>query len=194
VADDVRGTQKEWPKHIEGQFAAVCVDIVDLGQKLSRYLNNPPQLKDKFAVVFRTDSEGEVKEIASTFTNTLGTKGLLLPFLTAWRGKSYTKEELRDGIAFAKMVGFPALLTVEHVTVEGGKTFANISGITKLPKAMPAPDRGGYVRSDYWETKRKAYAEEVKAWADAQMKVRTPAGAGHDDESEGGDSDDETPF
>lgn len=189
MADDVRGTQKEWPKHIEGQFAAVCVDIVDLGQKLSRYQNNPPQLKDKFAIVFRTDSEGEVKEIASTFTNTLGSKGLLLPFLTAWRGKSYTKEELRDGIHFAKMVGFPALLTVEHVTVEGGKTFANISGITKLPKSMPAPDRSGYLRSDYWDTKRKAYAEEVKLWADAQMKV---SGGSHRDDDEDAPYDDET--
>jgi hypothetical protein len=193
VADDVRGTQKEYPKHIEGQFAAVCVDIVDLGQKLTRYQNNPPYLSDKFAVVFRTDSEGEVKEIAGIFTNTLGAKGLLLPFLTAWRGKSYTKDELRDGIHFAKMVGFPALLTVEHKTTEAGKTFANISGITKLPKGMKAPDITGYMRADYWQEKRAAYAKEVKEWADAQMKVRGPVDY-PDQAPEDDGSDDSTPF
>jgi hypothetical protein len=89
-------------------------------------------------------------------------------------------------------VGYPALITVEHKTTESGKTFANISGITKLPKGMKAPDITGYKRAEYWQEKRKAYTDEVKAWADAQLKVQ---GAAHrDDESEGGDSDDETPF
>ena len=194
MADDVRGTQKEYPKHLEEQVAAACCDIVDLGQKLTRYQNNPPYLSDKFAIVFRTASEGEVKEISSIFTNTLGSKGLLLPFLTAWRGKSYNKDELRDGIQFAKMVGYPALITVEHKTTESGKTFANISSITKLPKGMKAPSIEGYKRAEYWDEKRTAYAKEVKEWADAQMKVR---GASHveDDEWENADADsDSTPF
>jgi hypothetical protein len=192
VADDVRGTQKEYPKHLEGQFCAAACDIVDLGQKLVRYQNNPPYLADKFSVVFRTDSEGEVKEISAIFSNTLGPKGLLLPFLTAWRGKSYTKDELRDGIAFAKMVGYPALITVEHKTTESGKTFANISGITKLPKGMKAPDITGYKRAEYWQEKRKAYTDEVKAWADAQLKVQGGAHRDDDDAWTAGDEDNDS--
>lgn len=194
MADDVRGTQKVYPKHLEGQFAAACCDIIDMGQKLTRYQNNPPYLSDKFAIVYRTDSEGEIKEISSIFSNTLGPKGLLLPFLTAWRGKSYTKDELRDGIEFARMVGVGALITVEHKTTDSGKTFANISGITRLPKGMKAPDISGYKRADYWVEKVAAYAKEVKEWADAQMKVRAPAGADYPDQAPGDDDSDELPF
>jgi hypothetical protein len=92
------------------------------------------------------------------------------------------------------MVGFPAYLGVEHVTLDGGKVVANIISISRLPKGMTAPDKSGYVRSDYWEQKRKAYADEVKAWADAQQKVRTPAGADYPDQSPEDDSTEDLPF
>lgn len=192
MPDDVRGVQKDYPTHETGQFAAKCCDIVDLGQRLSIYPGQPAKLLDKFSIVFRTDSEAEVKEIAVEFTNSLSDKGKLLPFLTAWRGKSYRPDELREGIRFAAMVGVPALLTVEHKDSKAnpGRAYAVISSITKLPKSMPAPSIEGYKRSEFWVTKKAQYAEEIEKWAAANAKVQGGRHVDAEDEDQSGEGDD----
>lgn len=194
MADDVRGTQKVYPTHIEGQFAAVCADIVDLGQRLTQFPGQPSYPSDKFAIVFLTDSEGEVKDVSVEFTNSLSMKGKMLPFVIAWRGRSYSPDELKEGIEFKNMVGKSALLTVEHKTSKTGRTYSVISGITRLPKAMPAPSIEGYVRAPFWAEKKKAYADELRTWADAQLKTRTPAGADYPNQGPEDDDPDEMGF
>ena len=197
MADDVTGKQKEYPKHEAGQFAAVCCDIIDLGQKVVQYQGNPPYIADKFVIAFKTDAEGEVNVIYKEYTNSLSPKGNLLKDLTSWRGRSYTAEELAEGIQFKKMVGHPALLAVEHQASEStGRVYANLISVTKMPKGMTAPDKAGYERPEFWSEKKAAYKMEADKWVAAQMKHKKKVDVGSDDEMPTAldDSDDSLPF
>lgn len=198
MADDVRGTQKEYPKHPEGQFAAVCCDIIDLGQRLAQFPGKPAYLADKFVIGFRTDSEEEVKDVFVEFTNTLSDKGNLLPFLVSWRGKSYTPDELRQGVQFKAMVGHAALITVEHQSAQaGGRTYAKIVSIARLPKGMAKPSAEGYQRAAFWAAKKAAYKDECDKWAAAQQKVGAGSAKGQFDdfpEAAGDDDGSDLPF
>ncbi len=131
--------RQEFSPHPEGQFAARCIDAVDVGWKETQY-----GWKYKIRLVLFAGEwveravEDEMTLIPLTvqgyFTSTLDERGRLLPFLTAWRGKAFTKEEL-DGFDLEKLVGAPALVTVIH-NQSGDRTYANISSISPLPKAM----------------------------------------------------------
>jgi hypothetical protein len=138
------GGQQTYTPHSEGQFAAVCVDVVDLG-----WLETKFGLKHKIELVYYC-GEGETREfedgkryvpftVRRRFTGSMHEKSNLRAFIKAWRGKDFTKDELADGFDFERMLGAPAFIQVEHNEWEG-KTFANIITIMKLPKGMEAPD------------------------------------------------------
>jgi hypothetical protein len=129
--------------HPEGQFAAVCVDVHDLGV-LETTWQGQVKKQHKIDVYFycgenKTLEDGRVFPllVRDRFTATLSDKGRLKPFLTNWRGKKFTPAE-EDAFDLDNMLGAPALLTVEH-NVVGDETYANVVGIAKLPKVMEAP-------------------------------------------------------
>jgi len=57
--------------------------------------------------------------------------------LEAWRGKQFTAEELA-GFDLANIAGKGCLVTITHVDREG-KKYANVAGVTSLPKGLSAP-------------------------------------------------------
>jgi hypothetical protein len=128
--------------HPEGQFGAVCVDVHDLGYLESTWQGQVKK-QHKIDVYFFCDEwkqSGDEKYpllVRERFTATLSDKGRLKPFLTSWRGKKFTPDE-EAAFDLDKMIGAPALVTVEHNQVND-KTYANIVSITKLPKGMTAP-------------------------------------------------------
>lgn len=161
MADSVTAQETQYPTHDEGQFAARCADVVDLGLYVERYQDNPPRLVQKCAIVFVTKSEGEVKEVSGEFTVTMSDRGKLRPFLEAWRGKSYSAEQTVAGIPLDKLEGHGALLSVEHHRSLKGKLYARIRTIAPLPKEITAPEVNGYKRDEFWSKKKKTYAEEA---------------------------------
>jgi len=52
------------PPHPEGQFAATCVDIVDLGERVETYPGSPPRIVRKVVLVFATASGGKTTNSA----------------------------------------------------------------------------------------------------------------------------------
>ena len=94
----VRGALKaEFLPHPEGQFVAVCCDVIDLGEKVDDYPGTPPKLSPKCALVFRTGEKNadtsEAIDIAQEYTVSMGEKANLRKALESWRGKPYRKGE-----------------------------------------------------------------------------------------------------
>jgi len=138
------------PTHPEGQFAAVCIDVVDLGMVEMTWQG---ETREKHRIFLRffageyfTGHDGPAPLwLDAYFTCSLNEKGKLRPFLETWRGRKFTEEEL-DGFNVARLVGAGAFVQVGH-NATPTKVYANIDGIMKLPPAYAAPDvPAGYVR------------------------------------------------
>lgn len=157
--------------HSEGQFAAACVDVVDLGLKVEEF-EGKKEVKPKVALIFATGERREVEAgktelaiIQVEMTNTSGQKGNLRKFLESWRGKSYTAEQAADGLPIDKLWGQHALVTIEHKITKAGNRMAKMSSIAKLPEVMKSPALDvaieEYVRPKFLEDRKKQYAEGV---------------------------------
>jgi|SRR5882672_2394830 len=136
---------KDFKKVPQGVHAAVCNLVCDCGvQPGGKY---KPQRK----VYLRweipseriewTDKEGHPHEgpmtIGRFYTASLSEKATLRRDLENWRGKAFAKEEL-EGFDLFKILGTACQIMVAHNT-EGGKTYANITGIMGLKKGDARP-------------------------------------------------------
>lgn len=192
MADQVtaRDAGAKFLPHPEGQFAVSCVDVVNLGERVETYPGKPPRIVSKCALIFESGElnpeTGERHTVSAEFTVSMSAKAGLRILLEAWRGKSYTDDQARAGVPIHKLVGQPALLSVEHKVSGSGRTYAKIRTISPLPKGMEAPDGSGYTRAEFWDQRKTDYAEEV-----ARFRSQTAA-ANHDDDfgnDDGGDDD-----
>ena len=166
----------DFKNHPEGQYRAICMDVVDLGMVENKRFG---KMQHKIALVFHSEAktdEGKPFEVWERFTATLAEQGYLRPFLQSWRGKAFTPEELA-GFDLEKLVGVNAYIQIIHNT-SNGKTYANIGSIMLPPKGtaklQPTP---GYER-------RKDRKPEVS-------QAPEPVPAGSYDET---DPDDDLPF
>lgn len=154
----------QFSPHPDGQTPAACVDFLDLGNRVKTFPGSEPKLVYCVALVFASgelNEAGRLHEVSKEFTASMHEKASLRKFLEDWRGKTYTKEEVAQGIPADKLVGKTCLLTVEHKESARGRTYASIRGIAPLPKQIPAPTFTGYVRAPFWEERKKAYATEA---------------------------------
>lgn len=129
--------------HPEGQFKARCIDIIDLGDVETTY-NGKKKLQHKVVVRFWCgcrNEDGDELYVGQRMTNSLGARSTMLKFLTAWRGKDFTEQEL-DGFELDNLIDAGAYIQVRH-----NNGYANIDGCLKLPKGEKPPARPpGYVR------------------------------------------------
>lgn len=176
MADNVtaQNVDKPFPIHDEGQFAAVCVDIVDLGEKVDQYQGKPPKLAHKAALVFRTNSPGEVSEIHAEMTVSMGEKSNMRKFLEAWRGKSYSAEQAAAGVPLNKLVGHPGLVSVEHKKSAKDRTYAKMQSIAPLPAGLAAPQANGYKRAEFWQGRKEAYASDAAKYKQTVARTEDP--------------------
>lgn len=140
----------------DDQYIAVCCDVVNLGlQKKdnSRY-NKPDSMVKKcrvdFLIPLKHPETGQFVRISQFFTVSLGEKANLRKFMEQWRGKQFTPEELEAGIVIDKMIGAHALITIEaQKNPATGKTYSNITAITKVPAMMREEAQKFPVPKDY---------------------------------------------
>lgn len=157
----------EYENHPEGQFRAICMDVVDLGQVENKKWG---KVQHKIAIVFHTEQkmkDGRPFEVWERFTASLDEKSHLLKFLQSWRGKAFTATEL-EGFDVEKLIGVSAYLQIIH-NESGGKTYANISTVMLPPKGteklMPTT---GYER-------RKDRKPEMSKTPEPAMAQSVPA-------------------
>jgi hypothetical protein len=169
------------PPPPEGQFQAVCVDVINLGESVVRYQNQTPYLAPKMALVFQIAEDnpdtGKPWEISREFTASLGKKANCRTFLGGWRGKSYSDEDAAKGIPVHKLTGVNGLITIEHKTSSSGNVYAFINNATPLPKQMAPMQAKGYTRSEFWAKKKEEYKEEADTFRASQKGNGGLAGA-----------------
>lgn len=190
--------------HPSGQFVAQCVDTIDLGESVESFAGQPDKLVPKCALVFRTGERtpnGEYFDISREFTVSMGDKANLRKFLEQWRGKAYTNEQIEEGVPLHKLAGNHALLTVAPHTSKAGKVSAIITACVGIPKQMQGnlPKYDDYTRADWWEKRKKEYAEAAAKFRAEHAPARVPAGVGGGDDFEDfpgalQDEDDDLPF
>ena len=136
-------TGSNFPPVEEGTFQAVCYSVVDLGTQFSEYFKSSAH---KVLITWeipelRIDIERDDKPvnlpraISKQYTLSLNDKSNLCKDLAAWRGKSFTAEEL-EGFDVLTIAGANCLLGIIH-TQKDNKTYANVATVTKLMKNMP---------------------------------------------------------
>jgi hypothetical protein len=77
--------------------------------------------------------------IGKTYTLSLNERATLRGDLEAWRGRSFSKEELA-GFDVANLLGKACMVTVTHAE-RGGRMRDNVSGVAGVPKGIERPTR-----------------------------------------------------
>lgn len=154
--------------HPEGQFAMLCVDVVNLGRKIDQYPGQPAREVEKAALVFASGErqENELRTVTAEMTLSMNEKASMRKFLESWRGKSYTAEQAEAGVPLDKLHGQAALVSVQHITTKAGRRFAKVISISPLPKAMPAPPASvldEYTRPKFLEDRKLEFMRQVAA-------------------------------
>lgn len=150
----------------EGQYQAVCADVIDLGERLEQFQGNTPKIVRKAAIVFQLSEinpdTDKPFEPSVEKTVAFGPSAGLRKFLSQWRGKAYTDAEAAAGVPLAKLVGVNAILQIEHKVSASGRTYAKISNIMPPMPKMPKLTVKDYERSEHWLQRRADYAQEVQ--------------------------------
>jgi hypothetical protein len=142
------------------------------------------------------DKDGNEKtgpmRIGRSYTLSLHENAALRHDLESWRGRPFTEEE-RKGFDINKLAGAPAMVNVTHEE-KNGKTFANVTAVTPIPKSMTKPTLASepiIYDDDEFRHNYDHLPEWLQKKIDAQVKddpkPREPAMA--DD-----DLDDDVPF
>jgi len=188
-----KGNDSKFRPHPDGQFAAQCVDAIDLGEKVEDYPGTPERLAHKCAIVFRTGAKnpetGDLIDIAKEYTVSMGEKANLRKDLESWRGKPYNEAQITEGVPVHKLAGNWALITVAQKQSGKGRTYAFIQSIVGIPAVMRVtlPAFSAYTRADYWQERKDEY---MKAAATFRAKHAAPPSDEFDDSQMQDDADD----
>lgn len=127
-----------------GTHLAVCYRVIDLGTQQVDWQGETKQ-QHKLMLSWELPDEkmddGRPFSISQRYTFSSHEKARFRQDLEAWRGAKFTEADLAgppNGFHVRKLLGVPCLLTVVH-NVKQGKTYANISAVTKIMKGMQAP-------------------------------------------------------
>jgi hypothetical protein len=143
----VKVPDERFPTAPEGSFPAVCVDEIDLGKVTSTW-SGEERTRNMVRLVFQideVDADGKRYLVKQDYTASLHEKSGLRKTLRAWRGREFTPAEL-FGFDLETVVGAPCMVSIVHNVGHKGGTFANVSGIMKLPKGMTQISPEGYIR------------------------------------------------
>ncbi len=188
----------QFQPHPEGQFAAVCVDTIDLGEKLEQFPGSDPKTVHKAVILFRTGEKndaGALIDVGVEYTVSMNEKANLRKFLEAMRGKRYTDEQAAAGVPLHKLVGHAALISIAHQQSRAGRTYAKLQAVMPLPKAMVAPEIGEYARPAFYGERKDEYAAEAARWRNAQHATKKATDNTFDDfPSQLDEEDDDLPF
>lgn len=128
----------------EGIHVAACCDVVDLGLADHGF-------GEKHYVELRWQIEDENPETGQRFvvrrryTLSLSEKASLRKDLETWRGRKFTREELR-GFDLEVLVGKPCQVQVAHRLTDQGRTFANVTAVIPVGKGQKSPGVVNYTR------------------------------------------------
>ena len=129
-----------------GAYVARCYSMIQIGtvnesimgeekliHKVKLTFEFPTELK-----VFKEENGEQPYVISKDFTLSMHEKASLRKFLESWRGKNFTEEEAKK-FDITKLLGVQCMINVIHHTAKNGNIYAQIGGISPLPKGMTCP-------------------------------------------------------
>ncbi len=128
-----------------GSHVAICTRVIDLGTQKTEW-KGQAKLRRECVIawelcnekkVFKPERGEEPYFSSKKYGVSLNEKATLRADLESWRGRQFTAEEL-EGFDITSIVGKPCLLTIVHNT-DKGNTYANVKGVSPVPKGMPIP-------------------------------------------------------
>ena len=125
-----------------GTHQAVCVDVIDLGIVETSYGK-----KHKVAIRWQIDElmpNGKRYMVQKRYTASLNEKAVLRHDLQSWRGRPFSDDELNQ-FDLDTVIGANALIGIMH-NVSQGKTWANVTSVMPLAKAMQKMAPVDYMR------------------------------------------------
>jgi hypothetical protein len=138
-----------------GAYVARCYQIVDLGTQTSsgQYGEKSAHKLRLSWELFGEDEDGQPltvsydgktmpMTVSKSYTVSMHEKASLRKDLAAWRGRDFTTEEQR-AFDVSKLLGAYALINVNNSTGGNGKTYANVAGLSPLPKPLAATKPAG---------------------------------------------------
>lgn len=191
-----------------GNHLAICNAIVDLGLQPGSVQYPEP----KHQVYIRFELPDEVVEyekdgvkisgpmsIGRTFTASMSPKANLRKFVESWFGKSFPSDDAAAAFDFQHVLGRKCLLNVSH-TERDGKTYANISAATPLPKSMATAEVTQHNPSLYFDLSapsRQTFAalpEWLRKKIDSRLQTHSPSVTETDGTQSDDPFDDSIPF
>lgn len=187
----------------QGTHIAICNMVVDLGKQRKEWQGQErirpeiflrwelPNERLEWTDKNLVDHEGP-RVIGQTYTLALNDRANLRRDLEGWRGRAFTADELK-AFDVSKLLGVPCMITVTHAEKQG-RVYANVTGVTGIPKGMPKPERTECDPILYDSDNLGAW-QHLPEWLqkkiDAQVKDEPkPVGSG----GFGDDLDDDIPF
>jgi hypothetical protein len=148
-----------------GSFPARCISMIDIGtiptewqgEKKSRTLIRLKFELPTLTKVFNPEKGEQPYVIERQFTKSLHEKSALLPFLNNWRGKALTPDDCQ-AFDLSKLLGAECMLSIVHNS-SGDKTYANIGGISTLPKGLECPAQ--FNHSFIWDYNENFNADAI---------------------------------
>lgn len=190
-----------------GNHVGICSMVVGLGKQRIQSQMYGESIKKQIYVAWElphetvtwTDKEGVERSgpmrIGKTYTMSLHENARLRADLESWRGRPFSDEE-RNGFDINRLAGAAAMINVLHET-RGNKTYANVVGVTPLPKGMEKPflaDGALIYDDDEFRHNYDKLPDWLQKKIDSQV-VEEMAGAGNGGASgQYDDLDDDIPF
>ncbi len=127
-----------------GTHVAVCNMVVDIGMQETGF-GTKHQIYIRWELPnerLEYEKDGVQKEgpmsIGRFFTASMNEKATLRVTIESWFSKKFPNDQIAEDFDVAKLVGRACQLSVVH-SEKNGKTHANISAVTSLPKGVIAP-------------------------------------------------------
>ncbi len=149
-----------------GTHRSVCYRVIDLGTQQIEW-NNQVKHQHKILISWELSDElmtdGEKAGLPFTihqrYTHSSSDKATLRKHLESWRGKAFEESDFGPGgFELSSLQGVPCLLSVVHA-YKNNKTYANITGISRLVKGMDKPQQVN--PSVYLELTRDGFKQDV---------------------------------
>lgn len=135
IPEENGGTFERCP---EGNHVAVCSALIDQGTQYNEtYDKHQRKIWIEWEISGETQEDGSPFYIGKSYTFSMNEKAALRKDLESWRGVKFTPEDFGK-FQLSNVLGVGCMLNVIH-NENGGKTYANIASIARLPKGMGSP-------------------------------------------------------
>jgi hypothetical protein len=202
IANNTGGDFKPVPA---GTYVARCFSMIQIGTVVEEY-NGESKEQNKVRISWELPTEKKVfaeekgeqpYSVSKDFTLSMHEKSNLRKFLESWRGKGFTEDEAKS-FDVTKLLGKPCMISVIHKVSKQGKTYAEISSVSTLPKGLECPEQINpnfeFTFCPFDQVKFDSLAEWIKDKIKTSKEYKLVMQPGHTETEESTVVDDDLPF